>query len=509
VSDADSGELLPCRIHFRTADGIPYAPHGHHSHINSDLGTWNLDIGGDVRLGGAPYAYIAGECEGWLPVGPILVEVARGFEYQPLRLEVEIAPGEDKLELRLHRVDRAAGAGWVSGDMHAHFLSTQAALLEARGEGLAVVNLLQTQWTHLFSNLEDFTGRPAESADGSTIVFVGQENRQHVLGHLILLGLQRPIMPWCTGGAEEAELGGSLDTTLSHWADECHAQGGTVVLPHFPCPYGETPVLVATGRADAIEMIVDDEYNLGEYYRYLNAGFQLPLTAGTDKMTAEVPLGLYRTYVEIPDGEPFSFESWCEGIRAGRTYATGGPLLSFEVDGQPAGSTLKLSPEGGTVSVRARATSIFPIQTLQLVANGAVVAESVPTVPTDELELSVDLPVSEDTWLAVRAAGPGFTREVHRDIWARGVFAHSSPAYVACGDSYERTDADVLRHMLAIVDGAASYLRERAPLGRPGVLHHRHGEDDHLAFLLRPFDEARLELGRQLKRAGLKKGKAA
>ena len=38
-------------------------------------------------------------------------------------------------------------------------------------------------------------------------------------------------MPWCSDGPGEAELGGTLETTLSHWADACHEQGGTVVHP--------------------------------------------------------------------------------------------------------------------------------------------------------------------------------------------------------------------------------------------------------------------------------------
>jgi hypothetical protein len=62
-------------------------------------------------------------------------------------------------------------------------------------------------------------------------------------------------MPWSSDGPDEAELGGALDATLSDWADRAHAQGGTVVAAHFPNPNGEPAVLVATGRADAVEML--------------------------------------------------------------------------------------------------------------------------------------------------------------------------------------------------------------------------------------------------------------
>ena len=90
--DDETGKPIPCRIHFRSPQGVPYAPHGHHAHVNSNLGTWHLDVGGDVRLGQITYAYIDGRCQGWLPRGEVLVDVARGYEYEPLRRPVRIEP---------------------------------------------------------------------------------------------------------------------------------------------------------------------------------------------------------------------------------------------------------------------------------------------------------------------------------------------------------------------------------------------------------------------------------
>jgi hypothetical protein len=59
------------------------------------------------------------------------------------------------------------------------------------------------------------------------VTYAGQENRQHALGHLVLWGLKEPVMPWCSDGPDEAELGGALDATLSDWADRTQ---------HFPAP---------------------------------------------------------------------------------------------------------------------------------------------------------------------------------------------------------------------------------------------------------------------------------
>ena len=93
VLDDDTGRPVPCRVHFRSPEGVPYQPHGHHNQVNSNLGTWHIDVGGDVRLGQITYAYIDGTCQGWLPRGDVLVDVARGFEYEPLRTKVRIEPG--------------------------------------------------------------------------------------------------------------------------------------------------------------------------------------------------------------------------------------------------------------------------------------------------------------------------------------------------------------------------------------------------------------------------------
>jgi hypothetical protein len=192
VLDDQTGLPIPCRVAFRSPEGIPYQPHGHHDHVNSDLGTWHIDIGGDVRLGRLSYAYIDGTCQGWLPRGDVLVDVARGFEYEPLRERVHIAPRQRELTLRIRRWTSMNEQGWYSGDSHVHFLSAQGALIEQQGEDLNVVNLLQSQWGSLYTSTEEFTGSPAATPDGRHVTWVSQENRQPFFGHLVLWGAAAP-----------------------------------------------------------------------------------------------------------------------------------------------------------------------------------------------------------------------------------------------------------------------------------------------------------------------------
>lgn len=504
VVDDETGRPVPCRVHFRTPEGIPFQPHGHHTQVNGNLDTWHVDVGGDLRLGQISYAYIDGTCQGWLPRGEVIVDVARGFEYDPLRARVTIEPGQQELTLRLKRWTNLNAQRWFSGDTHVHFLSTQGAHTEASGEDLNVVNLLLSQWGHLFTNTEEFIGRPTASSDGRTIVYATQENRQHFLGHLTLLGLKKPVMPWCTDGPSEAEMGGILENTLSDWADQCHAQGGTVILPHLPNPNGEPAALIATNRVDGVEMIRFGMYNHLEYYRYLNCGYRLPLVGGTDKMSSEVPVGLYRTYVHIPADEEFSYENWCKNLSLGRTFLSGGPIIWFSVDGHTIGDTVQLSGNGGTVEVEAHAESIFPIHTLEIVQQGKVVAATSDAKGTRRLSLKTKLKVDGNTWLAARTGGPQYENAVpHHDVWSRGMLAHTSPIYVACGGEWQLFDLDAAHYMLTLVDGSLSYIRNLAPRYQPGTVTHHHGEDDHEAYLERPFVEAREAIHRRMHQLGI------
>jgi hypothetical protein len=406
----------------------------------------------------------------------------------------------------LKRWSNLREAGWYSGDTHVHFLSAQGSHLEAQGEDLNVVNLLLSQWGHLFTNTEEFTGQPSVSRDGRTIVYATQENRQHLLGHLTLLGVKKPIMPWCSDGPGEAELGGTLEITMSDWADQCHAQGGTVVLPHLPNPNAEPATLIATNRVDAVEMIRFGTYEHQEYYRYLNGGYRLPLVGGTDKMSSEVPVGLYRTYVQIPSDQEFTYETWCQNLTAGRTFLSGGPLIGLVVDGHGIGDTLHLPASGGTVEFEAWAESIFPISTLEIVQHGKVVARTEHAKGTRRLTLKGRLSITGNTWLAARVGGTEgsyFQAIQHHDVWRRGILAHTSPVYVASGDTWHLFDPAVAQYMLTLIDGSLTYIRQHSRQYRPGTVTHHHGEADHQAHLERPFREAQAAIHRRMHELGV------
>jgi hypothetical protein len=164
--------------------------------------------------------------------------------------------------------------------------------------------------------------------------------------------------------------------------------------------------------------------------------------------------------------------------------------LTFDVDGHGIGDTVRISGPG-TVTVSATMESVFPVSTLEIVQDGTVVASTTGDGGSRRLELTADVRVDGDTWLAARCGGPNhFDGLAHRDVWERRVFAHTSPVYVTTGDEWRRFDAGHTRSMQALVEGSLAYVRERSTQHRPDLVSHHHGEADHLAYLERPFLEA-------------------
>jgi hypothetical protein len=441
VEDADTGKAVGARLHFRTLQGAYLAPHGHQADVNT---AWFEDLGGDCKIRGVPYAYIDGTCQIDLPVGPVLVEVARGFEYAPLRQRLDIKPGQRNLTLKVRRAFDMKEKGYYSGDTHVHFLSSQSAHLEAAAEDLNVVHLLASQWGRLFTSWEEFTGGLAPTSSEEHLIWVSQENRQHVLGHISLLGLREMVAPMCTGGPQEDWVGGEIEVLMADWAEECRRQGGLVIMPHMPLPDFENAANIVLGQADAGEMCwIWEGENISSaergYYRWLNVGQKLPIVGGTDKMSNGRVLGGSRTYARLRPGEEFTFENWCQAVRRGDSFASTGAMIDLKVEDRGMGEELHLPGNGGTVEVEALAWSAWPLTGLELIVNGEGVALEREEKPARQLRLRFKLKTEMSCWVVARCWGPHFTD-------AGPVMAHSSPVYIDVG------------HRCAFVAGEGTYL---------------------------------------------------
>jgi hypothetical protein len=455
VVDAATGEPIPARVHFRAADGRYLPPLGHREEVNPGL---NEDVGADLFLGDTPYAYVPGRFAIELPPGTVQVEVAHGFEHRPLRRSIEIDRPTGPLVLPLEPIAAPSAEGWLAADCHVHFISPTSALLQAQAEGVAIVNLLATQWGDHHTSVTDLPSLVVSDRAGRHLVVMGSENRQNMLGHIGLLGAARAVLPMASGGAPESRLGDPLGWLIADWADAARAQRGLALAVHFPLPYAEVAADIVTGRIDAVEMQAltpgVDGPSIREWYRFLDCGYRLPIVGGTDKMTAEIPLGAIRTYARLDKGRELSFEAWSEAVRAGRTFVSSGPLIEFLVDGHEPGDTIGLGPDGGTVEVRATAWAALPvIDGLQLVHDGRVVASTDGRGGVDRLGLAERVEVTRGGWLAVRAT----SRQLIRSAFSTAMGAHSSPVYldVPGRPAFDPAGAAVIR---SIIEGSRTWV---------------------------------------------------
>ena len=165
---------------------------------------------------------------------------------------------------------------------------------------------------------------------------------------------------------------------------------------------------------------------MDSYYRILNAGAQLPLSAGTANGVKAGPVGFNRVYVRAGRAA-IDYDGFMAALARGRSFSTNGPMLEFDVDGTSApGARIDLEPDRD-YRIRARARWRGELERLQLVVNGVVVAEQ-SAANTGELVLEKTLRFDRSSWAAVRA----FARVPPHEAWepAPVIFAHSSPAYL-------------------------------------------------------------------------------
>ena len=453
----EAGHPTPARVHFRAPDGRYLPPYGHRHEVNP---FWFQDYGADLILGRAEYAYVPGPFEIELPLGEVYVEVAKGFEYAPLRRRLQIAPGQRDLTLRLERPINWRREGWVTADTHVHFISPTTAWLEAAAEGLNLLNLLASQWGDLFTNVGDLESAFSPISRDDVIVWMGTENRQHILGHISLLGGRaEPIYPLTTAGPDESYLGDAVMVSLAEWADRCREKEGVVILPHFPSPVCEVAADLVLGKIDGVEIrdfFTDsiETFSVTEWYRYLNLGYRVAAVGGTDKMEAGMPTGGVRTYAHLLPGDEFTFANWGKAVRAGRTFTTTGPLLRLSVEGQEPGATLKLPASGGAVNATARAQSMVPFHLLEIVANGEVVARQTAETGTRALDLSAEVRLDRSGWVGARC----LSRHTLWHAWPVRAAAHTSPVYVEVAGSPRPFNARDAKYLLALLRGGALYL---------------------------------------------------
>jgi hypothetical protein len=390
----------------------------------------------------------------WLP---LKYQVVKGYEFR-------IAEGELRSEhlrdgvvtIPLSRWSSLSRRDWYSGDIHIHHIAPQTCRLEMDAEDLNVANILTSDFT---ADQSQFEGKVNIHSSDQRLIYVSQEFRNDQLGHLCLLNLKKLIEPVKTMQPYHYPLHVEV-------CDRARAQGGYVSWAHFPSwPGVENPLDVALEKLDGLEILcqmdprefpifmkqVVPELAANEglhlWYRYLNCGFRLTATAGTDKMTTFVTVGANRVFARV-NGE-FSYQNWIDALKAGRTFISNSPLLSFTVNNHEPGSVLRLRPGAGNVlQIHAVAESQLPYDRLEIISNGRAIGEATPSGPRNRTEIHLEHKLHQSGWLAARAyekldgyRGRGVDfKKVHVNQGTllgnyygtrrpEAVFAHTSPVY--------------------------------------------------------------------------------
>jgi Tol biopolymer transport system component len=457
------GNPVAARVFVTGADGLAYGPDETWMYADDSFDR-------SERPFEAHYFDTSGISQITVPVGEVKVDVMRGFENHFEQHKVEVkADRTAQLTVRLTPllVEVDANSNWVSGDVHVHmnyagtYRNTPAHLVEqAAAENLAIVEDLVVNKEQRIPDMAYFSPRldPASTADH--LLLHGQEFHTSYWGHLGLLNLTRNfILPGYA--AYPNTVAASLYPANANVADMAHEQGALVGYVHpfdsVPDPAkdasltAELPADVALGKVDYIEVVgFSDHKSTAEvWYKLLNCGFRLPAAAGTDFMgnyaSLRGPVGLNRVYAEVEPG-PLKIETWLAAIKAGRTFATNGPLLRFSLGGQGTGGEVRLEKRQ-EVKFSAQMSSIVPVDHLQIVCNGKVSREL--ALDRNRASAHVDglIPLDASGWCVLRA----FSDKAEYPILDLYPYATTSPVYVSVAGAPVRSAADAT-YFVAWVD---------------------------------------------------------
>ncbi|MEM7201200.1 MAG: CehA/McbA family metallohydrolase [Planctomycetota bacterium] len=307
-----------------------------------------------------------------LAQGSYRIDVSRGPEYLPQRIDLEVGAAPLEMSARLERWIDPASSGWWSGDHHlhaaggSHFERPTAGVRPADmirytlGEDLKVGGVLGwgphlNQQTQLFgTGVDEVSAPPYVLTYGVEVAGFGSAQT----GHLCLLGLREHLYSGPSGARGWPTLG----LSILRWAK---AQGGVCGTAHSGIGLGvgsaqlpnfEIPPFDGIGALDYVVNVthevadsaghpvpaVDfyatcstpaiDELNL--WYHALNCGFRTRIAGESDfPCIDDSRVGVGRSYVKL--GGPLDDDAWRDGLAAGRSYVSDGRshLLGFAIDG--------------------------------------------------------------------------------------------------------------------------------------------------------------------------------
>jgi hypothetical protein len=407
-----------------------------------------------------------------VPAGKATVHIERGKEYWPVNKEVTVEPNQTThVNITLKRWINMCRDGWYSADLHCHFGLDNLRVLKqlALADDINLEPIL-TLWNHQRTGTSDeaWPDWPAGSsiyADATHVVTLRNQEIERIggeafesVGALLMFGLNRPVkMPPGNSRypcdavlgrmAKETSPDCIIDTDKPIWAENVVGVAlglfDTVQVCHNHYHRQATLRMgwgmAEPGKGELAEWGEDELFHRTNqtYYRFLNCGFKLAVTGGSAMGVMPVPLGYSRTYAKL-DG-PLTEANYLKAIRAGRTFATSGPILILTADGLDSGAVIRFfTNRSKPIHIEAELRSIQPIDSLELVADAKVIKriDLKDQAPSPILEESLMLAhrPQRSGWIAARA--------IFRSPDGRLRQAHTSPIYMMVDDKPTASEAD-------------------------------------------------------------------
>lgn len=425
----ENGRPGAARMYITGSDGLAYAPRGSSSRI--------------AAMQAEYFFHAEDSFEIEMPAGETMIEAARGQEYRMASQKLTLEPNRPaEATLRMTRWTDQAQKGFWSADVHIHanYTSPHHQNIEPRdvrlqllAEDLNYGNMMVANSGGAFiHDRQYFEGKPHRLSSERCFIYWNEENRSSAYGHMCFLGLKKLVEPFYNGFRD-----------TPHWEDypanfplaqAVFDQNGAVSYAHpgmspsfEAASIKELPVDLALGQQTAMDVLSnnDEKATMEMWYRLLNCGFRVAISAGTDAFTNVVDhyvAGGGRIYVQT--GPKFDYADWLQGYRQGRSFASNGPVVTLEVNGKSPGDEVRLD-SSGDVNVHATVMTQTPLEQIELIINGKPVV-SEPADGKTTIHFSTQIPLRESSWIAFRALGPRH-RLVMNDTQA---FAHTSPVYV-------------------------------------------------------------------------------
>jgi hypothetical protein len=325
--------------------------------------------------------------------------------------------------------------GWYSADDHIHIRRSPREnpliLRWVAAEDIHVGALLQMGdfWSDSYYSQYAW-GRDGVYQLEDRFLTSGQEEpRTHALGHTISLGADDFVR---------------FEDEYYHYDqvfDRVRELNGLAGYAHQATSYyfrghrGMT-LDVLRGKVDFVEALqfcggfTSEPMRTQSYYQFLDLGFRLTVTAGSDfpwcgkGSGGQAQIGNARFYAKVP--EPFDFEGWRASVKSGHTFVSSGPVIELTVNGALPGDTVDVA-KGSRLTIVARANGHpeqVPLRELEIVGHQKVLkrvaADETGQSPA-EISLKLDLPVDHGLWIAARCRAGDLQ------------VAHTTPVYVTVG----------------------------------------------------------------------------